>query len=290
MSSRWTVDHDLFLGPWETAIVFEPLHDPVDDVQHHRVFLVRHDGVLVRTTGANTAAPITVDAARELTGQDPTLVLGRTLDTLYWASELPEGAEVPAEHRVEGLRSLHGHLSDLEWNIGGRATQLSDWHRDNQHCGRCGTPMQRAPGERAMRCDVDGFTAYPRLSPAVIVLVERADGRALLGRSGRWDVPMYSTLAGFVEAGETIEDTVHREIREEVGVEVDDVRYFASQPWPFPNSLMLGFHAAWAGGEIVVDGDEIADAQWFAADDLPMIPGKLSIARALIDDWLARAG
>jgi NAD+ diphosphatase len=281
-------DHDLGVGPCETARLFEPLHDSVDDVEHHQVFLVRDGEVLVHTTDPTAATPVGVAAAREITGQDPALVLGRTLDTLYWASELPASAEVPADHRVEGLRSLYGHLSDLEWNIAGRATQLLDWHRDNQHCGRCGASMRRAAGERAMRCDVDGFTAYPRLSPAVIVLVERDDGRALLGRSGRWDMPMYSTLAGFVEAGETLEDTVHREIREEVGVEVDDVRYFASQPWPFPNSLMLGFVATWTGGEITVDGDEIADAQWFSADDLPMIPGKLSIARALIDDWIAR--
>ena len=139
-----------------------------------------------------------------------------------------------------------------------------------------------------MRCPVDGNTAYPRLSPAVIVLIERDDGRALLGRSGRWDTPMYSTLAGFVEPGESLEETVHREIREEVGVEVTDIRYFSSQPWPFPNSLMLGFTAQWASGEIKVDGVEIADAQWFTHDELPMIPPKLSIARRLIDDWVDR--
>jgi len=139
-----------------------------------------------------------------------------------------------------------------------------------------------------MHCPNDGHTAYPRLSPAVIVLVERDDGRALLGRSGRWDQAMYSTLAGFVEAGETLEDTVHREVREEVGIEVDRVEYFASQPWPFPNSLMLGFNAHWAGGEIEVDGEEIVDAQWFIHDELPMVSPKLSIARSLIDAWISR--
>jgi NAD+ diphosphatase len=139
-----------------------------------------------------------------------------------------------------------------------------------------------------MRCPVDGLSNYPRVAPAVIVLVER-DDTALLARSGRWEVPMYSTLAGFVEPGETIEDTVSREIREEVGVDVTDVRYVASQPWPFPHSLMLGFTARWAGGDITVDGDEIADANWYRASALPMIPPPPSIARRLIDDWLARS-
>ncbi len=270
--------------------MFEPLTEVPTDIDDHRVFLVREDGVLVRETGEAQATPVPIETARELTGQEPAVLLGRTADALYWASGLTDGTPVPDGHRVEGLRGLHGHLTDLEWNIGGRATQLWDWHRDNQHCGRCGTPMERAPGERAMRCPTDGLSAYPRLSPAVIVLVERSDGRALLGRSGRWDVPMYSTLAGFVEPGESLEDTVHREIHEEVGVAVTDITYFASQPWPFPNSLMLGFNAMWAGGDIDVDGDEIADAQWFAHDDLPMIPGELSIARQLINAWIDRVG
>lgn len=252
------------------------------------MFLVRGDAVLVSQRDAATAEAIPLASARELTGSDPELVLGRTGQTVYWASGLPDHVDVPDAHRLEGLRSLWGHLDETEWNIGGRATQLWDWHRDHRFCGRCGEPMQRAPGERAMRCTVDGHTAYPRLSPAVIVLIEREDGRALLGRSGRWDVPMYSTLAGFVEPGESLEDTVHREIREEVGVRVDDIRYFGSQPWPFPNSLMLGFTAQWAGGEIAVDGEEIVDAQWFAPDELPMIPGELSIARKLIDAWTER--
>jgi len=186
------------------------------------------------------------------------------------------------------LRSLMASLDPLTWNIAGRAAQLADWFRDNQHCGRCGGPMERVANERSVRCQADGFAAYPRLSPAVIVLVEHPDGRALLARNVAWPVPMYSTLAGFVEPGESLEDTIHREIREEVGIEVKDTRYFGSQPWPFPNSLMLGFVAIWAAGEVKLAEDEILDAQWYTPKNLPMIPPLGSIARALIDDWVSR--
>lgn len=276
--------------------MFEPLHDPPTDHRGaHRHLLVRGDRLFVRVEHAEgTARALTGEEHDTLlagttdpAGHEP-LVLGRLRDTIYWVTRLPDHVEPDDDHRLDGLRALHGHLADDEWNIGGRATQILDWYRDHQHCGRCGAPMERAPGERAMRCPVDGNASYPRLSPAVIVLVERDDGRALLGRSGRWDIPMFSTLAGFVEPGESLEDTVHREIREEVGVEVSDITYVASQPWPFPNSLMLGFNARWAGGEIDVDGDEIAEARWFRHDDLPMIPPHLSIARRLIDGWIER--
>jgi NAD+ diphosphatase len=268
--------------------LFEPLHDPVDDVDHHQVFLVRGDHLLVRDTADGGAQSLSMVDAREIIGRHPLIVLGRYRRTLYWASGLDDDLPVPDGHRLEGLRALHGHLDDVEWNIGGRARLLWDWHTDNKFCGRCGGPMERSEGDRSMRCPIDGHTAYPRLSPAVIVLVEREDGRALLGRSGRWDDAMYSTLAGFVEAGETLEETVRREVREEVGIEVDQVDYFGSQPWPFPNSLMVGFNACWAGGEIQVDGDEIVDAQWFAHDELPLVSPKLSIARALIAAWTDR--
>jgi NAD+ diphosphatase len=127
--------------------------------------------------------------------------------------------------------------------------------------------------------------SYPRISPAVIVLV-RKDDEALLARNARFPLPFYSTLAGFVEIGESLEQTVAREIREEAGIEVKDVRYFGSQPWPFPHSLMVGFTARWAGGELRADEREILDARWWRADALPQVPPPLSIARRLIDAWV----
>ena len=137
-----------------------------------------------------------------------------------------------------------------------------------------------------MKCPACNLLAFPRLAPAIITLVTRGD-ELLLGRGVQFRAPMYSTLAGFVEAGESLEDAVHREVREEVGVEIANVRYWGSQPWPFPHSLMLGFHAQWVSGDIEIDPKEIADAQWFHRDALPNIPPRISIARKLIDAWLA---
>jgi NAD+ diphosphatase len=135
------------------------------------------------------------------------------------------------------------------------------------------------------------LTSYPRISPAIIVAVTRRfeDGmRILLARNHRFPPGRYSVIAGFVEAGETLEECVRREVEEETGIQVDNIRYFGSQPWPFPNSLMIGFTAEHAGGEIVIGAGEIADAQWFAPDALPLLPPKISIARRLIDDFVAR--
>jgi NAD+ diphosphatase len=187
------------------------------------------------------------------------------------------------------LMRLFGEADEPTWVAAGRAVQLVEWARNHRYCGRCGQPTEESPGERARRCPACGLLAFPRLAPAVIMLVERDDGRALLARNARWPNAMYSCLAGFVEPGESVEAAVRREVSEEVGLEVGELRYFGSQPWPFPHSLMLGFHARLARGEIACDGLEIAEAAWFGPDDLPQLPGPISIARKLIDDWVARA-
>ena len=200
-------------------------------------------------------------------------------------------ADVDAAELTEAplpLFGLYGLLGEEQWAVAGRAVQLVEWARTHRYCGRCGTPTEALAGERAMRCPSCGLLAFPRLAPAVIVLIERDDGAALLARGRQFPVPMYSCLAGFVEPGETLEQAVHREVREEVGVSVADVAYVRSQPWPFPHSLMIGFTARWAGGDIVVDETEIVEAGWFRADELPPVPPPLSIARRLIDDWVAR--
>jgi NAD+ diphosphatase len=187
------------------------------------------------------------------------------------------------------LRQLFGTLSDEEFAIAGRALGLTAWDRDHRFCGRCGSETERSATERVRTCAKCGHGAYPRLSPAVIMPVER-EGKALLARNARFTLPFFSTLAGFVEVGETLEQAVAREVEEEAGVVIGDIRYFGSQPWPFTGSLMIGFTARWASGEIQADPTELADADWFEPHALPTVPPKLSIARELIDDFVRRHG
>ena len=211
-----------------------------------------------------------------------------TLDgTPCVAVGLAVDAPEPAGWRYAGLRSLFFALPEPVLATAARASQIVEWDRTHRFCGVCGTPTHDKPGDRAKECPSCGQVAFPRVSPAMMVLVTR--GReVLLARANRFPVAMYSALAGFVEPGETIEDCIHREVREEVGIEVDNLVYFGSQSWSFPHSLMIAFTAEYAGGELVPDGAEIADAQWFAPEAVPKLPPSVSIARRLIDTTVAR--
>jgi NAD+ diphosphatase len=173
--------------------------------------------------------------------------------------------------------------------VAGRAAQVLEWDRTHRFCGACGTPTRLQSGERARRCPACGHTAYPRISPAMMALVWRP-GQVLLARAPHFVRGMYSALAGFVEAGESIEQCLRREVAEEVGVQVSHLRYYGSQSWPFPNSLMIAFSAEWTGGDIVPQADEIEDARWFDLDALPPIPPRFSIAGHLIRDTVAALG
>lgn len=184
------------------------------------------------------------------------------------------------------LRSLYQKMDTEVFAIAARAVQIIEWDRTHQYCGHCATPTTQLPTERAKRCHSCGLRQYPRLSPAVIMLVYKGD-KVLLARAPRFRAGMYSVLAGFVEPGESLEETVAREVREEVGIEVKNIRYFGSQPWPFPKSLMVGFVAEYAGGELTPDLEEIEAADWFDKDNLPPVPGELSIAWKLID-WFVQ--
>jgi NAD+ diphosphatase len=167
-----------------------------------------------------------------------------------------------------------------------RAYHIMQWRRESAYCGSCGSPNGDSLTELARQCPVCGRLEFPRISPAIIVLVTNDRDEALLAHNANFIDGVYSLIAGFVEAGENLESTIIREIREEVNIEVDRVRYAASQPWPFPNSLMLGFTAHYAGGELKPDGKEILDAKWFTRDTLPNLPGYGSIARFIINRWL----
>ena len=210
----------------------------------------------------------------------------------YWNEQACFGAEIgpqasldPMVYQTGNLYNVLGRVEDQLFALVGRASQLLDWERDHQYCGRCGAPMELDVVERAMNCKPCKAIVYPRIAPCVIVLVTRGE-ELLLARSPNFPVPMYSTLAGFIEAGESAEQTVVREVREEVNLDVHKLRYFDSQAWPFPNQLMIGFFAEYAGGDIICDPKEIVDAQWFHYSDLPHIPPVASISGQLIQSYI----
>jgi NAD+ diphosphatase len=250
-------------------------------------FAFQENKLLVYQGLSSVSIPCLVDFAElGLTTLDQHY-LGRLNNSHCYAVELGEGTVPPAGMAFEGLRQVYGRLDEDFFWVAARAVQIVDWDRTHLFCGRCGAPLRTKTTERAKECPICGQLHFPRLAPAIIVLVER--GRELLLARSRHFLPgMYSVLAGFVEPGETLEEAVVREVREEVALTVKDIKYFDSQPWPFPHSLMIGFTAAYAGGEISLSDEEIEDAGWFTVDNLPTIPGKISIARKLIDWFVAK--
>jgi NAD+ diphosphatase len=203
------------------------------------------------------------------------------------AIALEEGAAPPQGYASSGLRSFFHKLADAPLALAARAFQVTDFERTHRYCGRCGSRTRLRDEERAAECPSCALVVYPRVAPAMMALVTR--GRELLlARSARFATGMYSALAGFVEPGETIEDCIRREVREEVGVEIANPVYFASQSWAFPHSLMIAFTAEYAGGEIRLDDPEIEDARFFPLDALPTLPSPVSIARRLIDATVER--
>ncbi|MDR2632645.1 MAG: NAD(+) diphosphatase [Treponema sp.] len=199
----------------------------------------------------------------------------------------PKWRKIPLRHVIalisQGSASNRSGPTDPIF----RAYHVIQWRRESRFCGSCGSPNQDAPQELARLCPACGRIEYPRIAPAIIVIIINDQDQALLAHNKQFLPGVYSLIAGFNEAGETLETTIDREIQEEVGLRVRDIRYVRSQPWPFPYSLMLGFRARYAGGSIQADGVEIEDARWFDRDCLPDLPGLGSVSRYLIDQWLS---
>lgn len=198
-----------------------------------------------------------------------------------------EQVGLPADYQWLGLRSQLEILPVPGFQLAGRALQIAQWFYDHRYCGRCGRTTQQDNIDRAKLCGHCKLRFYPRISPCMIVLVTRGD-ELLLAHHHRATRVVYTTLAGFVEAGESVEDCVRREIMEEVGVKVGQLDYFGSQPWPFPSQLMLGFFAEYESGDIKIDPTEIIDAQWFRYDQLPATPASASVAGQLIAHYVAQ--
>jgi NAD+ diphosphatase len=243
------------------------------------LLLVRAEAPAVQLPGHGQLSTLAAAPLRRL-------YLGSLSGRACYAFEYGADTQAPQGLAWQGLRSLYSKLDDSLFALAGRALQLIDWDRTHQFCGRCGTPTQQRGHERARECPACALVAYPRIAPAVMCLVRR-EREILLARSPHFLPSMYSALAGFVEPGESLEQCLAREVLEETGVRIANARYFASQPWPFPHSLMIAFVADYAGGEITPAPEEIEDAQWFDIDALPKLPNRISIARRLIDGVIA---
>ncbi len=213
------------------------------------------------------------------------ILIGSTQSYTWWSCLILSDSQIPDSLQLVHLRNLSLSLPPDMLGICGRATQLSRFDETTTFCGKCGANNRCKSDEIAKICPFCGLITFPRLSPAIIVRITNGD-RILLARSPQFPTGLYSVIAGFIEPGESLEEAVSREVFEEVGLMISDIRYFGSQPWPFPDSLMIGFVAKYVSGSIVCDPVEIESAAWFTRDAMPDLPGHLSISRALIDDYL----
>lgn len=259
--------------------------DPANVPASAYAFFFVSDELLVEETGDVVKIP-PVSALKTL-HIEPELVyyMGLLDGNEYYAAGVC-AKNVPEGFSFIKVRQLYGQVADACYAFMLRAFHIVNWLKTNRYCGCCCGSMAALADELAVKCAECGHVAYPRLSPAIIVAIVK-DDKLLLARSNRFPPGRYSVIAGFVEPGESLEECVEREVKEEVGIAVTNIKYFGSQPWPFPDSLMIAFTAEWQRGIITIDNEEIVSAGWFSADSMPSLPGKESIARKLIDWFTA---
>lgn len=245
-------------------------------------FVFNSDKILLNIK--NKTIPFSKDLAEFNFTTIRKIYLGTLQDHPCYAAEVEE-ANYTQDWVFNDLRSVYSILEEDIYLLAGRAIQIINWDKNHQFCGKCGTPTETMDDEMAKFCPECGFTSFTRLSPAVITAIIK-EGKLLMAKHTYTRSNMYGLIAGFVEAGETLEEAVQRETMEEVGLKVKNIKYFSSQPWPFPHSLMIGFTADYESGEIEVDGAEIAHAKWFEVNDLPEMPSRISIAGELIDWYI----
>jgi NAD+ diphosphatase len=263
----------------QTPVTFTPLiqpqdhADPLTFVFHHGQLLLRNSTLGLPEAELLTALPLAPDRVHPI----------GLLDGRYYQMAWLDQAVLPGpEFGYHGLRALFGAVDDGFLALAGRAAQLAEWARTHRYCGVCATTMRHTAGERCYQCPACGMTAYPRISPAMMVLIRKGDA-VLLAMHSNSPSQRYTALAGFLEAGESIEEAIHREVYEEVGLRVHNLQYFGSQSWPFPHSLMVAFTADYLDGDIRIDQNELSDARWFGpGDPWPGTPTTVSIAAQLI--------
>lgn len=259
-------------------------------------FVFHRDDIVITAAGripCGGVSPVALPAAHVV--HTVPLPDGTEIHCVALDCPLPAGAMSPDGEPLQmmGLRASFNVLTEREYNLAGKAREILHWDATTRFCGTCGTPTVKST-PISKRCPQCGREMWPALAVAIIVLIRRtaADGveEALLVQAHTFRGRHYGLVAGFVETGESLEECLEREIQEEVGFTVRDVRYFGSQPWPFPSGLMVGYTAEYAEGTLSLQQEELSDARWFRPDNLPTIPGKASLARRLIDAWLATQG
>ncbi|GAB6179464.1 NAD(+) diphosphatase [Desulfotomaculum defluvii] len=245
-------------------------------------FLFQDDKLLVKMLN-NQVTPVTSSDLEDLKIDiTQSHYLGKSDQLPCYAAELKKDIKLPDYYSFQNLRQLLDQLTEKIFITAGRAYQVIHWDQTHQFCGRCGSHNIDSPDELAKQCPSCRLISYPRISPAVIVAITKGN-QILLARNKKFTTNHYSVISGFVEPGETLEECIKREIWEEVGIGVKNIKYFGSQPWPFPDALMIAFTAEYDQGEIKVDNLEIMDAKWFTSDELPSLAAKSTIARRLID-------
>ncbi len=251
-------------------------------------FLFCNDELLIKEQAGCFPIPTMHDIAIMNIEATSLRYIGSSNGNTYYAADFCSEEPMPGFSFIK-IKQLSGYIAEEYWGIAFRAFHIINWLKTNKFCGCCGGVMQVLPHlqELALKCLACDHMVYPRISPAIIVAVIKGN-EILLARSNRYPPGRYSVIAGFVEPGETLENCVKRELLEEVGIEVANIKYFGNQPWPFPDSLMIAFTAQYASGDITIDNNEIVDAGWFSATTMPDIPARGTIARRLIDYFLKK--
>lgn len=263
---------------------------PENENKRHYIFLFQQNNLLVKKLDKAFTVPTSDDLSHMVQKLANKFYIGSLDDYSCYTAGFREDEAIPDNMEFVGLRQLYEKIDKFMLQAAFRAVQILAWDETHRFCGACGEATVKKPDEHAKVCPKCGHTSYPRLSPAVIAAVTKGD-KLLLASGKNFTTGMYSVLAGFVEAGETLEECVKREIREEAGIEIKNIKYFGSQSWPFPNSYMIGFTAEHESGEIKIDENEIADARWFGVGEIlnmPNIPRSLSISRSLIEWFIEK--
>jgi NAD+ diphosphatase len=253
------------------------------------VFIVKDNNVLAKSGSAGTAFLCAKDFKTDITKFERAEYLGLCGDVPCYCLSFGDDIAIPERAEFRNLWELLFHVDEKLMNTVFKAVHIVHWLKNSRFCGACGNPTVNSDIERARICKSCGNTIYPRISPAVILAITWKN-RLLLAHNKSFTKGSYSLIAGFIEPGETFEDAAKREAYEETGIRIKNIKYFGSQPWPFPDSLMIGLTAEYDEGEITPDGTEIDKAEWFKASELPNFPGTFSIAGRLIEWFAQNAG